>query len=518
MDLETDGRTIGDHAVRPLDAATDPDHAAAGPSAELRSEARILAILSQFAGMQFVLASTALVRNKIVALRLGPDGYGEITQIAAVAAVASTLVSFGMGVSLSRNVAKCRSVAERQARLASANGIVLAVSFVAVATALPLLISGQLLPLAALTESPAMVLTALVFIAAIPIEGLKTNYLAVLQGVLDVRGLAVGRGAAVLVATLIAVPVVWFFGFIGAAIQSFLLTALVAVMLGSRCRALGYSPLRVRLDQRMVAQLASFGIVSMASGFAQVLSNTAVRTHLIDAAGAAANGLLQAPLSLSITVRGIVLGSIGSVSLATIAATTDRAQISAAVDRLLNVVVPLAALALGLLGLLGAPSLSLLYSEAFTSAAMLFPWILAADLLLVFVWVVGAPLLALGDRVLWLVLDLVHAAARWALAVLLIPHVGSTAVVAGYLAAVVIHLGLNLGVYRLRYRLHLPAKHLVRLAGGIALVALLSVTGASRSGSLPMVLTAVAAWVAYAVHQGRRSEVLAIVRRRLRIG
>lgn len=41
--------------------------------------------------------------------------------------------------------------------------------------------------------------------------------------------------------------------------------------------------------------------MSMASGFAQGVSDTAVRTQLIDMAGAAANGLLEAPYALTMT-------------------------------------------------------------------------------------------------------------------------------------------------------------------------------------------------------------------------
>ncbi len=493
-----------------------PNGAPAAPAA-LHSEARILSVLSQFAGMQFVLACTALVRNKIVALRLGPHGFGEIVQIAAVTAVASTLAAFGMGVSLSRNSAKCRSVAERQTLLANANGIVLCLGGAVVATALPLLASGHLLPLVALTPSHATVWAAVLFIAAIPVEGLKTSYLALLQGILDVRGLAVRRTVGVFVATVVAVPIVWFFGFVGAAIQTFLLSVMVAVLLGRRCRALGYAPLDIRLDKRVVATLASFGIVSMASGFAHSFADTAVRTHLIDTAGAAANGLLQAPVSLATTVKGIVLSSIGSVSLATIASKTDRREISLAVERLLNVVVPLGALGLGLLGLLGVPSLALLYSERFGSAATLFPWILTADLLTVFAWVVGAPLLANGDRVLWLALEGVHAAARWGVAVVLIPHLGATGVVVGHLAAIALHLTLILGVYRFRYALHLSANHLLRLAGGVVLIAFLSITGVADVRPV-LILAAVATWMGYGLHYAKHTEIWPMLRGRFQRG
>ena len=287
-------------------------------------------------------------------------------------------------------------------------------------------------------------LTAALFIAGVPFIGLQNNYIALLQGILDIRGLAVQRSVAVLLATVVSVPVVWFFGFVGAAVQFLGLNLLVTLLLGWRCRSLGYAPLAVRLDGREVLLLASFGLMSMASGFAQGVSDTAVRTQLIDMAGAAANGLLQAPYALTMTVNSIVLASIGSIALATIAPKSDPGEISDAIDRLLSVVVPLGAAALGLLGLLGVPAIVILYSKAFTSGAAFLPYLLAADLLFVFVWVIGAPLLAAGDRLLWFSLELIQAAARWAIALLLLPHLGGLAVVIGFLAAVALHVALNL--------------------------------------------------------------------------
>jgi O-antigen/teichoic acid export membrane protein len=487
-----------------------PDH----PAPRIRSEAHLFTILGQFAVMQIVVACAGLVRNKVLASRLGPESFGEFAQLAAVVSVACAVVSFGMGVGLSRNAAKAATHEDRHAQLANANGVVLGLSAAALTGGLILLASGRLLSLAGLKEQRAMVIAAAICIAAIPFEAVKSNYLAFLQGILDTRGVATSRSAAVLLATALAVPLIWYFGLIGAAAQGLLLSILVATLLGWRCRVLGYSPLRVRLNPALVATLASFGIVSMASGFAQVFADTAVRARLIASVGASANGVLQAPYVLSELLKGVVLASIGSVALASIAATRERQQVSAEVDRLLNVVLPVGTSALGLLGLLGAPVLTLLYSQQFAAGARLFPYILGADLLLAFVWVIGAPVLAHGDRILWLALDLLYAALRWGVAILLMARLEAVSVVVGYLAAVAVHLSVTLAIYRFRYRLELKPKHLLRLASGIALVAFLSFVGAGVPTSLPLAALGFAAWAAYTVYHARRSELLPALRRR----
>jgi len=165
---------------------------------EARSERRIFAVLTQFAAMRLVLASAGLVRNKVVAFKLGPAAFGEITQIAAATAVASAVVCFGMGVSLSRNSARATSPGERQDLLANANGIVLCLAGAGVSVAVGLHLAGHLLPLIGIAQTPATVFAGIVFIDAVPVDALSGNYLALLQGILDVRALAIRRGLRVL--------------------------------------------------------------------------------------------------------------------------------------------------------------------------------------------------------------------------------------------------------------------------------------------------------------------------------
>ena len=72
---------------------------------------------------------------------------------------------------------------------------------------------------------------------------------------------------------------------------------------------------------------------------------------------------------------------------------------------------------------------------------------------MVFGWVVGAPLLASGDRAIWLILELAYAATRWALSTALLPYYGATAVGMGLLISVVLLVALNVGAIRWRYKL-----------------------------------------------------------------
>ena len=509
MTTELPGAVVPDMAVAE-GAAPNPSEAT--PPRPEYSESMFAVMLGQYAVMQMVVAATALVRNKVIAVRLGPSAFGEIAQMAAVVASVVAITAFGMQVSLSRNVARATTQAERQAYLASANGLVLGLSLVATAALALFLVAGNLLNVVGLPVTSEVMVATGIFFAAIPLLGLQTNFLAFLQGLLDVRGLATQRSLAVLIATGLCVPLVWVFGLIGAATTFLILNALLTLLLGLRCRALGYGWLAVRLDRRVIGVLAGFGLVSMIAGFAQTFADAAIRASLLKELGPDANGLLQAPLVLAATLQVIVLGSIGTMSLASVSQTQSKEEARRTIDRLLNVALPMSTAALGLLGLLGVPVLYAFYSEQFTTSAGLLPWILCADLVVVVAWVVGAPLLAFGDRAIWLVLELVWAAARWAFSIALLPVYGAAAVGMGMFLAVVLHVGLIIVMIGYRHDLRVSWRYGLKLLAGLGLVALVSVIGANWTASIPALMGAAVLWLAFAAYVARSTPVLGRVR------
>ena len=57
------------------------------------SESAFAVMLGTYAAMQVVVAATGLVRNKVIALRLGPSAFGEVAQLGAIVASVVAIVS-----------------------------------------------------------------------------------------------------------------------------------------------------------------------------------------------------------------------------------------------------------------------------------------------------------------------------------------------------------------------------------------------------------------------------------------
>ena len=467
----------------------------------------ILLSITQLAGMQVVIALTGIVRNKILALKLEPVGFGEFTQIVTIVSIVYTLVSFGLSLGLSRNVAASKTPEERQKHLATANFIILAFTVISWVVFFPILLKENVVMSLGIKATSENIWAIGLLILMTPLEAIKNNYLAFLSGALDIKGIASGRSLAVIAGTVLSVPIVWFTGIIGAALQTLLLTALLAWILGKRCSYLGYKPLKVQWHKPSAVVLSTLGIASLASGFAQNSSEAVIRTELIRQVGVSQNAFYQAALVLAQQVKNIVLGSIGSYSMATLTQQYDRESMSKSANQLLSVVLPLATLSLGLLGMASYPLLFLLYSSSFTSATGYFPLLLGGDFLQVFVWVAGAPLLAFGHTKKWLGLELTYAGSRWLFVTLLLPDFGGIAVVIAYVLAMGLHLAANVYIYLKVFKLKLNAVHFVELGTGFCMVVLLSWLGGRHYPYPNIYVTysiAVSIWLGYAAYKIHR--------------
>ena len=465
----------------------------------------ILVNLLRLGGMQLVIAATAIVRNKILALRLGPDGYGEFMQLALLVLTASTVAAFGLTLSLNRNVAAATSDEERQRLLAQANAVNLTLAGASIA----LLATLTLLQPAFLTTfglaSDARILVALaILLLVVPLEAAVQHRVAFLTAILDIKGMTAGRSLALIVGTAASIPIVWSFGLAGAAVQLTLITLTILLFLDRRCRAIGFRPWALVIDGRVLRTLAGFGIASLIAGFALQVSDVIVRSALIRGTDLAQNGIYQAALSITHQVKAIVLGSVGSYAIATLSQDTSREHVVDTVDTLLTSVAPIAAAALALLGLASGPALLVLYSSEFYDAQAVLPWLLTAEYVHVAIWVVGAPLLANRRVRVWLALELVYLGTRVAAALLLLPLFGIIGVAAGHAIATAVHLLLTGAYFLYGFRYGVSRRSLVLFSAGALVVVLSSWKGSQVTFDLSVYafgMLAIGAFALFAVHQ-----------------
>jgi O-antigen/teichoic acid export membrane protein len=441
----------------------------------------VLVNLARLGGMQIVIALTAIVRGKILAVRLGPEGYGEFIQLSLIVLSASVIAAFGLGMSLNRNVAAAAGHDERQRLLSQANAVNLTIALTLAALfAAMILLRPTAISVVGLHVRPDVLWSLALLLAFIPLDAAVQHRVGFLTGALDIKGMASGRSLALVLGTALSAPLVWFFGLIGAALQFTLLTAMIVLMLDRRCRALGFRPWGLRFDRWAFAILARFGIASVIAAFATQFSDLAIRSVLVRLQGASENGVYQAALSITHQVRAVVLGSVGSYMIATLSKTTDRDAIVASANRLLIVVVPIAVVAFSVLGLLSGPAIIVLYSSEFLAAQHVMPILLTSYLGHVLIWVIGAPLLALNRVGVWLAFEITFSVTRFMVALPLVEALGMTAVAIAYAGATAVHLVLNWIYFSRVLGLSIDAKALWLFFSGVAVTASVAMLGSAR--------------------------------------
>lgn len=459
----------------------------------------ILAAITQLGTMQVAIALGTLVRNKLLAVHLKPEGFGEFSQIMTIAAPIWVLAQCGMAVGLSRNTAAATAGPDRQRQLETANVVTVFIAVASLVTILPLIFSpagGSLLAALGVRDRLEQKIILAVLLSIAPLEALRNNYLSFLQGLLDIKGISAKRTVAVAAGTAAAFPLIACFGVAGACAQAVLASLLVAVLLGRRCRALGFRPLAMVFHRPAARLLAAFGAASLVIAFTQNSVDALVRAHLIAFAGVSANGLYQAAFALSAQVTAVVLGSIGAYSLATLSQTASAAVLQSRLEELLRVVLPVSALALGAAGLAAAPLFALLFSSQFAGGTHFLPLLLFGNYVQVASWATGAPLLGRGLIRYWIGVQMASTGTRYAIAVAGTPLMGMYAVPAGFVASLTLDLAAYLVICSRRIGIAPGRRTLARFAAGALAVVCAALAGCFGAGAY--VLAAAAAVLAAA--------------------
>jgi PST family polysaccharide transporter len=132
----------------------------------------------------------------------------------------------------------------------------------------------------------------------------------------------------------------------------------------------------------------------------------AVRARILHSEGLAAGGQFDAAWAISMNQAGLVLASMQTYYLPALARTSEPAQRSAHIERVLTVAA-IAATAL-IVGLIAIKPLVLttLYSDQFGGAARYLRWTLAGDYLKITSWILSIPLIASANMRAFLGADL----------------------------------------------------------------------------------------------------------------
>jgi antigen flippase len=356
-----------------------------------------------------------IVRTKLIALLLGPAGFGLMGIYTAIVDLAASVAGMGVGSSGVRQIAESATSGDH-VRIARTAAMVRRLSLILGIIGAAILVCAAR-PVSLLTFGTADHLVAIgVLSLAVLLRIVSAGQTALLQGMRRIGHLAAVNLAGALLGTAATVAAVWWLRMdgIATAIVASAAAGLAASWWYSRRLPIPHAPSPTDGRREEAVQLLSLGFAFMTSGIVMMGAAYAVRTLLLRMEGAEAAGLYQAGWTLGGLYVGFILQAMAADFYPRLVGVIeDHARCNAMVNEQAHVGVLLAGPGVVATLTLAPLVLNLFYSTSFTAATDVLRWVCLGIALRVLTWPMGFIIVAknrqlifIGAEVAWAVVNI----------------------------------------------------------------------------------------------------------------
>ncbi|ARO23319.1 O-antigen translocase [Rhizobium sp. S9] len=378
-------------------------------------------------GSSLVNVALSIVRNKAMAVLLGPEGIGLMGLYSSIVDMAQSLAGLGVGGSGVRQVAEAAGTGDTT-RIAQSATVLRRISVV-LALFGALLLAALAYPVSSFTFGDYQHVGGIVLLSlAVFFRLVSAGQGALIQGMRGIADLARINVLAGLFGTAVSIPLIYLFGVQAIAPSLVLIAAasIVPTWWYSRRIFPNPYPMSARQFGRQVSALLRLGFVFMASGLLTFGAAYAIRLIVLKEGGVMAAGLYQAAWGLGGLYAGFILQAMGTDFYPRLTAMIDN---DVECNRLVNEQAEASMLLAGP-GLLGTLTLaplmmSLFYSAEFHGAVELLRWICLGMMLRIISWPMGFIVVAKNTQALFFWTEVAAAVVHVGLAWLLVSLLGT---------------------------------------------------------------------------------------------
>ncbi|NGN43827.1 O-antigen translocase [Mesorhizobium sp. CGMCC 1.15528] len=391
-----------------------------------QSYTQILKSTALIGGSSVVNIMFAIIRNKAMAVLLGPGGVGLMGLYNSIADLAQNLAGLGIQASGVRQIAE--SVGTGEADRIARTAIVLRRISIVLGLVGAALLAALSLPIAEFTFGDSQHTAGVLLLSvAIFFRLVSAGQIALIQGMRQIANLARINMFAALCSTVISIPMVYFFGEQGI-VPSLVATAGITILTSwwyARKIRIEMPAMSLPQMSQETAALLKLGFVFMVSGFLTVGAAYAIRIIVLREDGVAAAGLYQAAWALGGLYAGFILQAMGTDFYPRLTAVAGN---HAECNRLVNEQAQISMLLAGP-GVVATLTLAplvmrLLYSPEFYPAVDLLRWICLGMMLRLVAWPMGFIVLAKGAQKIYFWTEVAAAIVHVGLAWLLVTKLG----------------------------------------------------------------------------------------------
>jgi len=399
----------------------------------------------------------AILRSKVLATLLGPQGTGLLAQLSTLTAVLVPLATLGLGNGVTAMIAAARARGDaflvkrvRSTALTLSWLVGLGLALLA-ALASPWLAD-------ALFHDRTKAWVVLAGALTVPLSAIASLRVSVLQGYEAVKSMA-KLNAIIAAATIVTIlPLAWFFGLRGAVAALVVVAAIYLVVSGrmvARQSLPQPPPPHPRIDRTLLRPLLRYGTSALLVGLSSTLTLLILRSALVAKLGLGPNGIYQVCVGISGLYMPLILNSITAIVWPQIAGHATDEETNVTMREALRLAVLLQTLAAGAMLALAPLWIPIFYSGKFLPALALLPIQFLGDYFRSVAWICGIWLVPKNRLRPWVLFDLVYGVAMLITFWLLVDRVGLRSIVIAYVVAHVSHALLHYALARrtLRFRL-----------------------------------------------------------------
>lgn len=379
-------------------------------------------------GSSLVNVALSIIRNKAMAVLLGPEGVGLMGLYGSIVDIAQAVAGMGASGSGVRQIAEAAGTGNEE-RIAQSTTALRRLSMV-LGLLGAIVLAGLAFPISDFTFGDHQHAGAIALISlAVFFRVVSAGQTALIQGLRGIGNLARINVLAGLLGTAVSVPLIYLFG------AQAIAPSLVAIAAVSTLASWWYSRQICRQPPQMpvhkfgleATALLRLGVVFMTSGLLTFGAAYAIRLIILNEEGVVAAGLYQAAWAIGGLYAGFILQAMGTDFYPRLtAASNDNAECNRLVNEQTEISILLAGPGLLSTLTLAPLMMSLLYSAEFSGGADLLRWICLGMMLRIVAWPMGFIVLAKGARSIFFWTELAATLVHVGLALLFISRFGTS--------------------------------------------------------------------------------------------
>lgn len=362
-------------------------------------------------GSQIITLFIQMIRAKVLAVILGPAGTGIIGLYGSATALVNTLANIGLSGSAVRQIAK-DNASENKTAIRKTLFVyrILIFSTSLIAAAVMLVFAG---PIAVATFGDETRINGIRWMSLVVLfTGVSTGQYSLLQGLRQIKELAVSKVLGVLSGTIICILLIYFLREKG--IVPFLIVGAAATVLFSWYFAgrtgIHSQIVNIKEFKTLAAGLLGMGLAFLASGFVNSFTGYYSRVLITDRFSVTELGLYTASWTLSAVYVTFVLSAMGTDFYPRLTSVINDHKVA---NKLINeqTIMGITLSIAGVVAMIGFAKyiLNLFFSSEFAPAMNMLQWMTAGMAIKIVSWPIGFIIVSKGKSVLFTITEVLWA-------------------------------------------------------------------------------------------------------------